>query len=139
MDKASSRDLDKMTIVMGQNFKFQKPYWFNESVCRAIAERLVREHWPLQTTTNVARTFSKMAFVHFEFLDHFSQVIVESDLSKFTQFAHSISCFAVANYRPKNFDALKQIFEAVPAAKMVNYFLKFYIYFSLNLFSFYLG
>lgn len=139
VNNATSRDLDRMIIILGQNFKFQKPYWFKESVCRAIAERIVREHWPLYTTTNAARTFAKMAYVHFEFLDHFSRVIVEADPSKFTQFAHSVSCFAVPNYRPKNFAALKNIFEAIPVEKMVNYLSSFYFYFLKNLICFYLG
>ena len=63
-------------VALTNNFSHRNPYWYNESLCSALAERTVREKRPLHFTAALAQNFQRMAYVHIEFLEYYSKQII---------------------------------------------------------------
>lgn len=108
VDRADWKELDWVVTLMGDNHSYRNPFWFKESLCAALASRIVRDERPLHNASNLARTFAKMAYANFEFLEYFSRLIVDSSSSSNLP-SNVLTCFAVANYKPENFERLVDV------------------------------
>ena len=107
--RLEKRDLERTLVVTGENYNSRSRHWYNEEVCRETAQRVVQEQWPLSATSSVGRTFSKMSYVNFEFLDYYSALIADSNANLTMHPHYVLAPFAVANYKPPNFDKMMAI------------------------------
>lgn len=108
VNRLERKDLERTLVAVGENYTGKSQYWYHEGLCDATAKRVVQEQWPLSSTSSIGRTFAKISYVNFEFLDYYSSLITSTD-EKLTMHPHYLLApFAVASYRTQNFDQMTE-------------------------------
>lgn len=107
VDYFEARQLEKIVVTIGENYSHRnRHHWYNEDLCMRVAQRIVRERFPLSPTSKIGRTFSKISYVSFEFLDYYSSLIVGSNEQLEMHPHYVLAPFAVANYKPHDFNEM---------------------------------
>lgn len=119
VDSCDRKDLERTLVTLGENYTRKSQYWYNEELCKATIERVIREHWPLASMSVIGRTFSKMSYVNFDFLDYYSELIANSSGNLSMHPHYFLAPFAVANYKPSNFKEMMDVL--IPSQKVVIY------------------
>lgn len=97
------RDLIKMAIKISENYSSKSQYWYNEEFCNGVAQRVVQEQWPFSSTSEIGRTFSKLSYVNYEFLDYYSSLIENVSFEKVKMHPrYLLAPFADASYKAPN-------------------------------------
>ena len=105
VDQCDQKKLYGVAKLIKQKFTSENPHWYNESLCEALATRMMESgKAPLHFVTTLAAAFTKTAYVNFEFLEFFSNQIAKPLPSNFR--VNLLSYFAMANYKPENFETL---------------------------------
>lgn len=119
VNRIERKDLERTLVAVGENYTGKSQYWYHEELCNAIAKRVVQEQWPLSSTSPIGRTFAKLSYVNFEFLDYYSSLIATTD-EKLTMHPHYLLApFAVANYRTPTFEKMVEQLLKYSADNMV--------------------
>lgn len=119
VDRCERKDLERTLVTMGENYTHKSQYWYNEKLCKSTAERVVREQWPLSSMSTIGRTFSKISYVNFDFLDYYSELIANSSQNLSMHPHYFLAPFAVANYKPQNFNKMMNVL--LPTQNVVIY------------------
>ena len=120
VDHCDRRDLERTLVAIGENNTPNSRHWYNEELFNKTAERVVRERWNFKQTSAISRTFSKVWFVNFEYLDYYAELIAEATASFQVHPHYLIAPFAVANYKPPAFDRMMDVLLSFDFKRMVS-------------------
>ena len=111
-------DLLSIMVSVSKIFQFKNRSWYNQPFCDKVAERVIRQRWPLFQTTIASRFFSSFSYVHNDFLDYLSTLVVShSKEALLLDPSYLLKPFSSTNYKPANFETMMQVLLSSPRLK----------------------
>ena len=110
VDECKPEDLLRVMTIIKRSFSGnENRSWFNQSLCEKLAERIVRERWPLEATSRVSWAFNVFPFAHSEFMEYLANIIVgcKSDASLIDP--NLLLLFASTSYKPRNLETMMEV------------------------------
>lgn len=117
VDKCNKKDLQRVLLKIGTSYKLSL---YNQQFFEKVAERVVRERWPLHYTSAVCWAFGIFPFVHPELLEHLSTLIVQrTKLVSTGDPNYFLEPFSSTNYKPTNFEAMIEVLLSCDRLKFI--------------------
>jgi FAST kinase domain-containing protein 2 len=120
VDDCKPEDLLRVMVIVQRSFSgHENRSWFNQTLCEKIAERIVRERWPLEATSRISWAFNIFPFVHSEFLEYLANLIVgcKNDASHIDP--NLLLLFAYTSYKPRNLEAMMEVLFSSPRSRSI--------------------
>lgn len=116
VDQCKEEDLvHAMTVIKKSFTSYQNRGWYNLELCEKVAERVVREKWPLKSTSAISWTFGNFPFVHGEFFEYLSSLIVScKSEASLIEPSYFLVPFSSISYKPANFEAMMKVLLSSP-------------------------
>ena len=123
IDECEKNDLLWMARSIRRNFSLENRSWYNPDLCEKLAERVIREEWPIEATATISWTLSAFPFLHAELLDYLSSLIVNNKSTASLMGNRSPSYlllpFSSTRYKPSNFGAMMEVILSSPQLKLI--------------------
>ena len=117
--QCKQEDLLLAMTATQKSFSSLNRSWYNQELCEKVAQRVIREKWPLKSTATISCAFSAFPFLHVQFLEYFSSLIVNNQsAASLMDPSYLLLPFSSTIYKPRNFQAMIKVLLSSPRLKI---------------------